>query len=209
MIVTVSRQMGSHGEDLGRAVASALDVPYFDHEIIARASRIANVSEQTIEQAERAPSLLTRMIEALGRYPAGFELAEAASSAPSMPPLTSDSYRGFIEQVLHGLAQGSGAVILGHGGQVVLRHYPGAVHVLVCAPFEQRVRTEAAREDITPEEARRRVRHNDQERAEYFQRYHGVRWTDGSLYDLSINTGRMRLGAAVDAVVHVARSRTR
>lgn len=207
MIVTFSRQIGSRGEDLGRAAASALELPYLDHEIIARAARSANVSEHTIEQAERAPSLLTRMIEALGRYPAGFELAEAASGVPPAPPLSSDAYRHFIEQVIRGLAHGSGAVILGHGGQVVLRGHPGTVHVFVCAPFEQRVRTVAAAENLSPEEAGRRVRQNDQERADYFQRYYQVKWTDAAQYDLTINTGRMRLGAAVDAVVYVARSR--
>lgn len=207
MIVTISRQIGSHGEDLGRAVASALEIPYFDHEIIARAARIANVSEQTMAQAEKVPSLLTRMIEALGRYPAGFELAEAASGVPPAPPLSSDAYRSFIEQVIHGLARGNGAVILGHGGQVVLRDHPEAVHVLVCAAFDQRVRAVAAEEDLSPEEARKRVRGNDQERAGYFQRYYGVNWTDGGLYDLAINTGRLRLGTAVDTVVHVARCR--
>ena len=207
MIITVSRQIGSHGEEVGRAVASALEIPYFDHEIIARAARIANVSEQTIEQAQRVPSLLTRMIEALGRYPAGFELAEAASGVATVPPLSSDAYRSFVEQVIRGLAEGSDAVILGHGGQVVLRGHPDAIHVLVCAPFELRARNVAAEENVGAEEAKRQVRQNDQERAEYFQRYYQVRWTDGALYDLTLNTGRMRVGTAADAVVHIARGR--
>jgi cytidylate kinase len=207
MIITISRQIGSQGEDLGRAVAHALDLPYFDHEIIARAARIANVSEQTIEQAERVPSLLTRMIEALGRYPTGFELAEAASTVTPAPPLSSDAYRSFIEQVIEGLVHSSGAVILGHGGQMVLRGNPTAIHVYVCAPFDQRVRVVAAQEGLTPEEAKRRVRQVDQERAGFFQRYYQVNWMDGSLYDLTVNTGRMRLGAAVEAVVHIAHER--
>jgi hypothetical protein len=207
MIVTVSRQTGSQGEELGRAVASALDLPYFDHEIIARAARVANVSEQTIEQAERVPSLLTRMIEALGRYPAGFELAEAAPGLGAIPTLSSDAYRAFIEQVIRGLAEGAGAVILGHGGQVILRGHPDAVHVLVCAPLEQRVRAVAAAEDVSIEEARRRVKLADQDRAAFFQRYYQVNWRDGANYDLTLNTGRMPLSTAVEAVVCVARSK--
>lgn len=208
MIVTISRQIGSQGEELGRAAAAALALPYFDHEIIARAARIANVSEQTIEQAQRVPSLLTRMIEALGRYPAGFELvAETAAGVPVALPMASDAYRHFVEQVILGLARTQGAVILGHGGQVVLRGHPEALHIHVCAPFEQRARTVAAAEQITPDEARRRVRQADQERADYFQRSYGVNWRDGALYDCTLNTGRMRLGVAVDAVVYLAHER--
>lgn len=205
MVVTISRQIGSHGEEVGRAVASALELPYFDREIIARAARDAQVSEETIEQAERAPSLLTRMIEALGRYPAGFELAEAAPGIPPAPPLTSDAYRSFIEQVIHGLADGGGGVIIGHGAPVVLRGHPRAVHVLVCAPLEQRLRAVAAGELLSAEEARRRLRQADHERGDYFQRFYHTNWRDVSLYDLTINTGRLRLGTAVEAIVAVAR----
>jgi len=207
MIVTISREQGAQGEELGRAVAAGLGLPYFDHEIIARAARMANVSEETIEQAERVPSLLTRMIEALGRYPAGFELAESGPAVGRAPPLTGDAYRALVEQVIRNLADGPGAVILGHGAMAVLRGHPRAVHVLVCAPFEQRARAVAAERGVTLEEARRLLKQSDQERAEYFQRYYQIRWRDGANYDLTINTGRMRLGTAVEAVMAVVRSR--
>lgn len=206
MIITISRQIGSRGEDIGRVMATRLELPYFDHEIIASAARVANVSIATIEQAERVPSLLTRMSEALGRYPAGLELAEATAGAPP-PPLTSDSYRGFIEQVIQGLATGPGGVVVGHGAQAVLRHHRNALHILVTAPSEQRVATVAAAEGITREEARRRVRQVDHERGDYFQRYYQLKWLDPTLYDLTLNSARLRTGAAVDAIVHVARSR--
>jgi hypothetical protein len=210
MIVTIARDIGSHGEDVGRAVASLLGVSFFDHEIIARAARIAKVSEQAIEQAERAPSLLSRMIEALGRYPAGFELAEAASALQA-PPLSSDSYRHFVEEVIRGLAAGSGGVIIGHAAQVLLRdaERTRAVHVRVCAPWDARVRAVAAEEGINTEEARRRTKQSDQERAEYYQRYYGVNWRDPALYDLTLNTARMRIGTAADIIAGVVRDRQR
>ena len=83
MIITIARQNGAQGEAIGRAVADQLRWRYVDREIIAQAAALANVSEATIEQAERAPSLLTRMMEALGRYPSGFELAEAVPGVPA------------------------------------------------------------------------------------------------------------------------------
>jgi cytidylate kinase len=90
---------------------------------------------------------------------------------------------------------------------VVLRGHPLAVHVLVCAPMPQRLRAVAAAEGLTPEEAKRRIRQNDQERTGFFQRYYQVNWADGTLYDLTVNTGRMPLSTAVAAVVWVAKSR--
>lgn len=206
MIVTITREEGSQGPELGRAVAHALDLPYYDHEIITRAARIANVSERTIEQAQRVPSLLTRMIEALGRYPAGMDVPESAAPlAPS--PLSSDSYRQFIAQVIQGLADGPGGVILGYGAVALLRGRPDAVHVFACAPFDVRARAVAAAEGLSAEEARRRLRQADQERGEFLARYHHLKWHDPANYDLTLNTGRLRLGTAVEAVVSLVQSR--
>src|SRR5215211_2206540 len=135
MILSVARQAGAQGETVGRAVAERLGWAYVDREIITQAAAMARVSEATIEQAERVPSLLTRMMEALGRYPSGFELAEAIPGAPHVPPLTSEAYRSLIEQVVHQLEETTDAVLIGHASQAVLRGSRRAVHLLVAAPL--------------------------------------------------------------------------
>lgn len=207
MIVTIARQNGAQGEAVGRAVADALGWRYVDREIIAQAAAMANVSEATIEQAERVPSLLTRMMEALGRYPAGFELAETIAGVPPTPPLSSDAYRAFIEQVIQQLAEQTDAVIIGHAASAVLRGSPQAVHVLICAPFDQRVRLTAADEGVSREEAARLVRMRDAERGDYYQRYYQVKWQDPAAYDLVINTGRLSVSAAAGMIVDLVRAR--
>ena len=51
---------------------------------------------------------------------------------------------------------------------------------------------------------RRQMRQSGQERSEYFRRYHQAPWTDGALYDLTLNTGGMRTGTTADTAVHIA-----
>jgi hypothetical protein len=201
VIVTISRQDGAQGEAVGRAIAETLGWRYFDREIIAQAAAMAHVSEAAIEQAQRVPSLLTRMMEALGRYPAGFELAEAISGVPPSPPLSSDSYRAFVEQVIRELAETSDAVLIGHAAQAVLRDVRGALHVLICAPLAQRARLIGAEEGIGPEDAARRARERDGERSDFYQRYYQIRWRNPANYDLVLNTGRLPIGAAAQTVV--------
>jgi hypothetical protein len=191
---------------IGRAVAEELGWRYVDREIIAQAAAMANVSEAAIEQGQRVPSLLTRMMEALGRYPAGFELAEAISGVPPSLPLSSDSYRSFVEQVIRGLAETSDAVIIGHAAAAVLRDVREALHVLVCAPLAQRARLIAAEEGLSAEDAARRVRERDAERADFFQRYYQMRWHNPANYDFVLNTGRLPVGAAAQTVVEMVRA---
>jgi cytidylate kinase len=207
MIVTIARQSGAQGETVGRAVADALGWSYVDREIIAQAAVMANVSEATIEQAERVPSLLTRMMEALGRYPAGFELAETIAGVPPTPPLSSDAYRAFIEQVIRQLAERTDAVIIGHAAVAVLSGAPQAIHVFICAPLSQRERLVAAEEGISREEAARLIRARDAERSDFHQRYYQVKWQDPATYDLVINTGRLSVSAAAGMIIDLVHAR--
>jgi cytidylate kinase len=207
MIVTIARQHGAQGEAVGRAVADALGWSFVDREIITAAAAEAKVSESTIEQAERVPSLLTRMMEALGRYPAGFELAEAIPGVPHVPPLSSDAYRALIDQVIRQLEETADAVIVGHSSQAVLRGSARAVHVFIAAPLAQRARLVAAEEGISPEEATKLVKATDTERAEFLQRYHNLRWDNAAIYDLVLNTGRFPISAAAAIIVDLVRAR--
>jgi hypothetical protein len=178
-----------------------------DREIITAAAAQAKVSESTIEQAERVPSLLTRMMEALGRYPSGFELAEAIPGIPHVPPLSSDAYRMLIDQVIRQLEETADAVIVGHSSQGVLRGSARAVHIFIVAPLAQRARLVAAEEGISQEEASKLVRATDTERAEFLQRYHGLRWDSAANYDLVLNTGRFPISAAAAIIVDLVRAR--
>ena len=207
MIVTIARQAGAQGETVGRAVAERLGWSYLDREIITQAAARARVSEATIEQAERVPSLLTRMMEALGRYPSGFELAEAMPGAPHVPPLSSEAYRSLIEQVIHQLDETTDAVLIGHASQAVLRGSRRAVHLYIVAPFPQRARLVAAEEGLDQDDAVRLVKSTDAERADFLQRYHGMRWNNPSNYDLILNTGRLPVSAAAGIVVDLVRAR--
>jgi CMP/dCMP kinase len=207
MIVTIARQLGAQGETVGRAVADTLGWAYVDREIITQAAMRAKVSEATIEQAERVPSLLTRMMEALGRYPSGFELAEALPGVPHVPPMSSEAYRTFIEQVIHQLEETTDAVIIGHASQAVLRGSPKAIHVFVAAPLDRRARLIAGQEGISQEEALKLVKSSDAERGDFLQRYYGMRWHISANYDLVLNTGRLPISAAVSMIVDLVQVR--
>lgn len=192
---------------MGRAVADALGWAFVDREIIIQAATRAKVSEATIEQAERVPSLLTRMMEALGRYPAGFELAEAVPGVPHVPPLSSEAYRAFIEQVIHQLEDSTNAVVIGHAAQAVLRGSRRALHIFVAAPLAQRARLVAAEDGLDREEAARRAKATDAERADFLQRYYSMRWDNPANYDLVLNTGRLTVSAAASLIVKLVRAR--
>ena len=205
-VVTFSRQMGAWGEEIALRVADKLGVPRLDREILTRAASTAGVSEEAIQEAEHVPSFLVRMVELLGRYPLATELGTPMADLPMPPAMSTDSYRKLIEEVIRGVADRGGAVIVGHGGQVVLKDYPYVLRVFMYAPFKMRVARLMAEEGIPAPQAQRQLQEKDREWGDYIHSYYHANWTDPQLYDLMINTGRLNIDACVDTVLRAAQS---
>ncbi|MGB3905185.1 MAG: cytidylate kinase-like family protein [Anaerolineae bacterium] len=106
-----------------------------------------------------------------------------------------------VEMVIRNLALEGNVVIVGRGGQVLLRDTPCALHVLIVAPFERRVFTLVEREGIEERDASARLRASDRARMDYLRRYHGVDWLDPSLYDVAINTFKISSPLAAELIV--------
>jgi cytidylate kinase len=105
-----------------------------------------------------------------------------------------------VGQVIQTVADRGNMLILGQGGQILLRGRPAALHVQVLAPFDQRVARVAARDSLSNAAARQRVRANDLARADYLARYHSANWLDPLLYHLVINTGMVSVEDAVQTI---------
>ncbi len=205
LVVAVSRQLGADGEAVARRVADELNFQYLDREIVSRAAMLAGVSEEALEEAEKVPSLLARIADVLGRYPADELFAVPVGTLPPAPALTHDAYRALIEQVIRSVAERGRAVIVGHAAPVLLKDYPNALTVFVAAPFEYRVRQVAAQERLDLKAAEKRVKEVDRERADFFKTYYGVDWRSPELYHLTVNTARFGVEGAARLIVAAAR----
>lgn len=106
-----------------------------------------------------------------------------------------------MEMVVRNLAPEGNAVIVGRGGQVLLRDMPRALHVPIVAPFERRVFTLAERDGIEERDASARLRASGRARMDYLRRYHRVDWLDPSLYDVVINTFKISSPLAAELIV--------
>ena len=205
IVITVSRQLGCGGREIGRRVAEKLGIAYLDHEIITRAAGLAGVSEEILADVdERRPTLLDFMADLLARYPTASELGMPAVDIE--PPVGQDAYRSLFEDVIRDVANKGSAVIVGRGGQMILRDNPRAMHMHVIAPFDLRVKRVMEREGLSRADAEKRVHDSDRNRAGYLKTYYKMDWQNPELYALMINTGRLDMDTAVDLVVGAARS---
>ncbi len=187
-IVTISSELGAGGSEIGAALAKQLEYQYLDREVIAGAANRYGLAEaKLLRLDESKPSLFDR-VDAEGRlYVAG------------------------IRAVLLEFAQSNDVVLMGRGGQWLLRHIPHALHVRVSAPFDVRAarlaqqtggetgRTSPSRAFIDV------VRRDDAGRAGRIRYLYGVDIRDPALYHLVINTTQVATAAAVELLVTLAR----
>jgi cytidylate kinase len=194
-----------------------------DQGIINRAAIEAGVPRVAIEELEYEGqrSLVEQMLRIVYGMPAIPTTLEALSEDAVVTPrvlgsflspvnrpmsISMREYVRMVGMVIRDLAHSGNIIVVGQGGQMVLRDSPGVLHVQVVAPFVRRLATLMEREDIDRREATARLRASDRARADYIQRYHGCNWLDPMLYDLLINTDHLPLPAAVTAVVGACQS---
>lgn len=200
-VVSISRQVGTAGEEVARAVANRLNFRYIDYQVIQDAAHDAGVSPETVSEAEHTPSLMTRVLEALARSPS-MPVAAWADPVPlsASPLITSVDYRKFAEQVIRDLGDQGNCVLMGHAAQVILRGRLDTVRVLVTGSHEFRARRIMAGMGVDEKVALKTVERTDSERNDYFRRFYDTGWLLPCTYDLCVNTDHLNPDQAAQLI---------
>jgi cytidylate kinase len=177
-VITISRQMGSRGDELASQVAGRLGWRQAGRDVINQAALAAGV-----------PQVALAEIDELGFF--------------GLRPSARDRqlYQRQVERIIRELADAGDVVIVGRGSQVVLRDRPDVLRVRVVAPLEARVAWLRQEKTISAEAARACLEASDRARARYLQRGYHVQLDDPTLYHLIINTGLLNMALAVNLVV--------
>lgn len=183
--ITISRQMSSRGDELALQVAERLGWQRVCRDLINRAALAAG-----------APQVALAEIDELGF----FGLRPSAKEW--------QAYHSQVERFIRELAKEGNVVIVGRGGQIVLRDHPDVLHVRVVAPFETRSVWLQQEKNISAKSACACLEKSDKARARYLQRSYSVQLNDPTLYHLIINTGLLDLPQAVNLIVQTFQERT-
>ena len=229
-VITISRQLGSLGGDIAASVAQEMGLRLIDATIINQAAERAGVPRVALAELETegerglASRVLTAMramplLPSHGSRPAtSVDVASPRTStttfplgglfSPTVPPISSslEGYVRMVGLVIRGLAHEGNVLILGRGGQVLLRNYPGALHVQTVAPFANRIEVIMSRYGLSERVAQQRLRASDRARFDYLRRYHDVDWLDPTLYHLVLNTAGLPAESAVKLIVDAQRA---
>jgi cytidylate kinase len=224
-LVTLSRQLGSLGDEIGQDVAQALGVSFVDREIIKDVAQRMDAPEQAVADIEeKSPTFAKRVANAIIQaFADGTRLAPLVGvvPAPVLPPpeeqelessppvftfdINDTLYLNFVRQVVREVASGGNAVIVGRATHLLLKDMPRALHVHVVAPWELRVQRIAQDRRCGREAAEKSARDSDHARESYTSRFYQSRWSEPTLYHLTVNTGLLSRQQATELIVDAAR----
>ena len=202
-VVTIRGQLGSGAPEIGKEAATRLHADYVDREIIAEVAARLHRQEQDVLAKEMPPSnLLGRIAEAL-EHSYGFDVGFEGAYLPSWQiPLNDTRYFQALETVVKELARKQSLVLRGRGSQFILKDFPGAVHILVVAPFKVRLKRVMENFQLNQEDAKREMERFDKSTREFIKRYFKAEMEDPVHYDVVINTERLSFQAAASLVVN-------
>lgn len=196
-IITITRQYGSGGHDIGSLLANKLDIPFYDKELITIAAKEKGVSPEIFEQADEKPtnSLLYALSLGLYDYGNGFN-----TTMGNMP--INDELYILQHKIIKEMAQMQNFVVVGRCADYVLRDNPNVVKVFIYADIESRIKRVLARhDDIDPAKAKQAVLKVDKVRSNYYCFYSGQKWGQPENYDLCINSSHLTTEQAVDVIM--------
>lgn len=195
-IITITRQYGSGGHNIGKALAEKLNVSFYDKELISIAAKESGVSPEVFENADEkaANSLLYSLSVGLYNYGNSF------SSVEDLPL----NDRLYISQhkIIRELAEKENFVVVGRCADYVLKDNPNVVKVFIYADIDSRVKRAVSRQEIDPSRAKQAVLKADKSRANYYSFYSGQKWGLPDNYDLCINSTNLTTEQAVDIIAN-------
>ena len=183
-VLTISRELGSGGDAIGKKVAEELGWSLLDNDGFADAAQSYGYVRDELEQVdERKPGLVDRF----------FRDRQLV-------------YLDIMRAIVYESALKNNFVILGRGSHILLEGIEGVFRARIVAPRDYRQRTLVKNEGITPSMAEQFIRHNDDERMAYTRHFFDVRWGDPSHFDLILNAGLFSEEMSIRVLVNILKS---
>lgn len=202
VVVTISRQFGSGGAEVGRIVAEESGLLYVDQTIIAEvAKRLGINEEQAARQDEQVAGQVGHILDAL-RSSSPFNLHYNYLFKPTEVPTQAQevAYLRLTQRVLLELATEGDVVIIGRGSQFLLHGAARTLHTYIFAPLEFRIEQVMNLYNVDRNSAREMLERRDYEHNAYLGRYYGGNQQQPHLYHLLINTGLFTYELAADLI---------
>ena len=204
MIITIGRQLGSGGLEIGRLLAERLNLAFYDKELLTEAARHSGICPECFQQVDEQAKRTFGGVGIFGmRFPF---VGDGNTSYNSM--ISGDNLFLIQSETIVKLAENEqGAVFVGRCADYVLRHRDDVVSVFITANEADRVKRLCDRRGCTETEAHDMMKKVDKQRSAYYDYYASREWGVASSYDICINSSLLGIEGTVEAIINIMRGK--
>ncbi len=195
-IITIGRQFGSAGHEIGEKVAKYFDIPFCDKTILTRAAKESGFCEEMIQNHDERPtnSFLYNLV--MDTYSFGYN----SSAFVDMPI----SHKVFLAQfdAIKAMAKEGPCVIVGRCADYALSEFKNVINLFIYADDEFKVKHLLDTNPDLPNEQKARELYirKDKQRQSYYNYYSSKKWGRADSYDLCINSARLGIDGTVKLI---------
>ena len=199
LIITIGRQSGSGGKEIGQKVAEKLGVKCYDKELLALAAKESGLCEELFQSHDEKPTKSFLYSLVMDSYSFGY----TSSGYMDMPI----NHKIFLAQfeAIKALADREPCVIVGRCADYALEDYPNRVSIFVTGDDKAKIKRLAERNNVTEAKAKEIMMKTDKERSSYYNYYSNKKWSDPRSYDLCLNSSVTGPEGAVDVILNFAK----
>ena len=198
LIITIGREYGSGGRQIGQALAGRLGISFYDKELITLAAKKSGLSDEFIEHNEqRVKGGLMHSFATSSAYHNGFFSGQYLPLSESI----------FISQaqVIRDIAEKESAVIVGRCADYILAGRENTINIFIHAPMEARVKRIMALYHLDEAAAIKAITTSDKERGNHYFRYTDMKWGKAQNYDICVNSALLGVDRTVEMLADLAR----
>ena len=183
VIITIGREFGSEGHEIGKELADRLGINMYDKDLLAIAAKRSGLAVEHLANVDE--SISTRFLEPY----LGFSLGNDNLN---------DKLFAEESQIIRDIASKESCIIIGRCADFVLKDEENCINVFIYAPYEKRVEIIKEKHKITEDAAKKLVKKMDQVRNSYYTFYAGKDWNRKEGKDLMLNRAKFGIKGCVD-----------
>lgn len=195
-IITIGRQFGSGGKQIGEELAKKMQVPFYDKELLKHAAKDSGICEEIFDNFDEKPTNSFLYSLVMDPYSLGF-------GTSSELPL---NHRVFLAafDTIKNLAENDGScVFVGRCADYALKDMDGVLNVFIYADIDDRIKRISEKYGISENNAKDMIKKEDKSRASYYNYYTSKRWGEMKGYDICINTSVYSIEETIDMLYDI------
>ena len=194
-VITIGRQFGSAGREIGEKVAEHFGIKCYDKELLTRAAKESGFCEEMIHNHDERPtnSFLYNLV--MDTYSFGYN----SSSFVDMPI----SHKVFLAQfdTIQKIAKEGPCIIVGRCADYALAEMPNCLHIFIYGNEESKVKRIMEKYSLSEAKAREMIIKKDKQRQSYYNYYSSKKWGRADSYDLCINSSILGVEGTANLII--------